>query len=143
MELGIIFWLLAQCKRDQSSSSRRHLEAAGDERGAGPLFLDKDETNVPVMVTAPGMGSDELWMSFGFALQKSIAFPHCSQNWIHSEEQQYMENGIFCLLKSLGESQFRGWQPELGEAEGAGEFIVPLFQEKLPHVPALLFIMLK
>lgn len=54
-----------------------------------------------------------------------------------------MENGIFCLLKSLGELQFRGWQPELGEAEGAGEFIVPLFQEKLPHVPALLFIMLK
>lgn len=92
------------------------------------------------MVTAPGMGSGELWVSFGFALQKSTAFP---QNWIHSEEQHYMENGIFCLLKSLGELQFRGWQPELGEAEGAGEFIVPLFQEKLPRVPALLFIMLK
>lgn len=78
LELGIIFWLLAQCKRDQSSSSRRHLDTAGDEHGAGPLFLDKDEANVPVMVTAPGMGSDELWMSFGSALQKSTAFPRHS-----------------------------------------------------------------
>lgn len=51
--LGIIFWLLAQREREQSSSSRRHLEAAGDEHGAGPLFLDGDEANnVQVMVTA-------------------------------------------------------------------------------------------
>lgn len=78
LELGIIFWLLAQCERDQSSSSRRHLEAAGDEHGAGPLFLEKDKASVQVMVTAPGMGSDELWMSFGFALQKSAAFPRRS-----------------------------------------------------------------
>lgn len=30
------------------------------------------------------------------ALQLFIVTP---KNWIHSEEQQYMENGIFCLLK--------------------------------------------
>lgn len=75
--------------------------ADGDERpaqhpGAGPLLLGKDGASCP----GDSQSRRVVLMSFAFCSEEICSFSSSlPKNWIHAEEQQYMENGIFCLLK--------------------------------------------